>query len=481
MSADELADLLSSALKRAGESDADVMAVDQDRGYARFADGTLSQHMALSEPRVNVRVARGKRVAEVSVGKCDEDAVVESIAKAASLAAMMPEDEHFPGFSSGDELCPRPRPAPAAEMSAEARAAMLEQPVARIIKSGLSATGALETRTASHAVVNTRGLRRCHDSTYANYRIWALETAGGRGASGFAQSVGPTLDCLDLETTTDCAIDDAQRSKSPISLEPTTYDVVLAPDAVAELFEWMAFIAFGAESLQQGTSPLAEKLGEAISGTSLSVEEDPHGSLSYATPFDREGTPRQHVDLINAGVARGVVTDRRWAARLGGASTGHAPWPSLLDSGAPQPSAMVLGEGTESDLKQLLRAREARPVPSAPTLRERAVGDAPGGNDWAVARRNVLGGKRRDHGSRAPATLHGQRIGGLRARSAVVPSARGNSPTLVGRWNRRVPGGAAAQAEFHRHHCRGLTPRQARPHARSVERAQSVPKSALKR
>ncbi len=354
MSADELAELLSSALKRAGEPDADVMAVDQDRGFARFADGTLSQHMSLSEPRVNVRVARGKRVAEVSVGKCDEDAVVEAIAKAAGLASKMPEDEHFPGFSSGDEPCPTPRQAPAAEMSAEARAAKLEQPVARIIKRGLSATGALETRTASHAVVNTRGLRRSHRSTYANYRIWALETAGGRGASGFAQSVGPDLDCLDLETTTDCAIDDAQRSKSPISLEPAAYDVVLAPDAVAELFEWMAFIAFGAESLQQGTSPLAEKLGETISGASLSVEEDPHGDLSYATPFDREGTPRQHVDLIDAGVARGVVTDRRWAARLDGASTGHAPWPSLLDSGAPQPSAMVLGEGTESDVKQLI-------------------------------------------------------------------------------------------------------------------------------
>ncbi|HMR77658.1 MAG TPA: metallopeptidase TldD-related protein, partial [Polyangiaceae bacterium] len=82
--------------------------------------------------------------------------------------------------------------------------------------------------------------------------------------------------------------------------------------------------------------------------------DDPHGSLSFATPFDREGTPRARVELITDGVARGVVTDRRWAKRVGAASTGHAPWPSLLDSGAPQPSALVLSAGTEASVDQLL-------------------------------------------------------------------------------------------------------------------------------
>lgn len=353
MKAAELADMLQAALSRAGEAEADVMAVHQDRGFARFAAGDLSQHMSLSEPRVHVRVARGQRVAEVSVGLCEEPAVVAAIRRAASLAASMPEDDGFPGFASGDAACPE-RSQALTQASPEARAESISGPIERIHARGLFATGALETRIASHAVVNTHGLRRTHDSSFANYRIWALEAAGARGASGFAQSVGADLEALDIAAATDRAIADAERSKSPVALDARAYDVVLAPDAVAELFEWMAFIAFGAESLHQGTSPLAGRMGEAISGPALSVCDDPHGSLSFATPFDREGTPRARVELITDGVARGVVTDRRCAKRVGAASTGHAPWPSLLDSGAPQPSALVLSAGTEASVDQLL-------------------------------------------------------------------------------------------------------------------------------
>jgi predicted Zn-dependent protease len=354
VNAAELADMLQTALARAGEAEADAMAVHQQRGFARFAAGDLSQHMSLSEPRVHVRVARGKRIAEVSVGLCDEAAVVAAIGRAAILAASMPEDDSFPGFETGDAACPNRSHAVGAQTSPEARADRIAGPIERIHARGLFATGALETRVTHHAVANSHGLRRAHDSSFANYRIWALEAAGARGAAGFAQSVGAELDALDIDAATRRAIADAERSKSPIALDAQAYDVVLAPDAVAELFEWLAFIAFGAESLHQGTSPLAGRIGETISGTALSVCDDPHGALSFATPFDREGTPRTKVDLISDGIARGVVTDRRWAARSGGRSTGHAPWPSLLDSGAPQPSALVLSAGTERDLDQLL-------------------------------------------------------------------------------------------------------------------------------
>lgn len=356
MNADEVTEVLTRALARAGHKDADAMAVHQERGFARFADGCLSQHMALEEPRVHVRVMRERRVAEVSTSSLDEDSVVSALTRAETLASAMPVDEEFGGFPAANSPSATASTAAPAHDPRE-RVDALTDPIARIQAKGMHATGALETRRTTHVVVNTQGLRRAHSSSFANFRIWALESAGGRGASGFAQRVGRSLQDLDLDNATDEALESAIRSKAPRALGPGHYDVVLAPDAVAELFEWMSFIAFGAETVHQGTSPLADRFGEPVSGPQLTVREEPASPLSFATPFDREGTLRERVELIECGVARGFVTDRRWAPRFGRQSTGHAPWPSLLDSGAPEPSALVVAPGKDTDAELLSRVK----------------------------------------------------------------------------------------------------------------------------
>jgi PmbA protein len=357
MRPDQLAELLESALKRAGEPEADAYARWSHRGFARFALGELGQHMSIEEPHAVLRVARGKRVAETSTTSLDEAGLVEAIRNAARMAPDVPEDGTFPGFTPPGE----PRPAAvsrAAESTrrstAEARVAALEPVLGAVERAGLYATGVLDATHGVHAVANTRGLRLSHAGTVALFKIWALESGGAGGAAGHGLAAHFDIDALDLMGETNRAIRDAQGGKDPIALEPGSYDVVLEAPAVSELAEWFGFIAIGAREVHQGTSPLSERLGQRISGELLTLTEDPLGELSFAVPFDRDGVARRRVPIIERGVARGVLYDRAWAARLGTESTGSASTPSALDDGGPAASALVVGGGDAASVDELV-------------------------------------------------------------------------------------------------------------------------------
>jgi predicted Zn-dependent protease len=355
----ELLALCRDSLRAAGEPDVELHARDAERGCARFSIGELGQHMQLAEPRVTVRVAHGRRVVEASTSRLDRDAVVRAIGEAARAARHVPEVEGFPGFA-GDEPMPGEEPPRFAESTAQAtpeeRATLLLPVLRAIRRAGLVSAGILETSRTSHAVATSRGCARAHDATFASFRVWALETAGAGGAAGYGGHVHRNVGALRIEEETERAIRICRMSAQPTSLEAGTYDVVLEPEAVTELLEWLAIIAFAAPEVEQGSSPLAGRLGERITGEAVEIVEDPldFSELGFGVPFDREGTPRRRVALIEKGVARSVLFDRTYAARAGATSTGSAVPPSFGSSGGVGATAVALGAGDAPSTEDLI-------------------------------------------------------------------------------------------------------------------------------
>jgi predicted Zn-dependent protease len=358
MQAAELSALLSAALARAGEPEADIWARNARRGFARFAGGELGQHMLIEEPRALVRVAHGRRVAEVATNRFDEAALVAAIAQAARMAPQIPEDPDFAGFASASEPAPpvveRCDPA-TAQSTPEERATLLAPLLERVRTRGLVSTGVLDATSSVEALSTTHGLSRSHAGTVASFKIWALESGGAGGAAGHGHDAHSRLAELDLAGETERAIRDALRSKNPDSIPAGEYDAVLEPPAVTELMEWLSFIALGAREFHQGSSPLSGRLGERISGDALTVREDPLGELSFAAPFDRDGVARKMVLLIERGIARGVLFDRNWAARLGAQSTGNASPGESFSEGGPAAAALVVDGGGAESVDELVQ------------------------------------------------------------------------------------------------------------------------------
>jgi predicted Zn-dependent protease len=359
------ADLLAlgkEVLAAAGEPEAEIYLRFADRGCARFAGGELGQHMQLADPLCVVRVAHGTRVSETMTSVLERDALVATLHATAASARIVPEVQGFPGFAGeGAPHATPPRFADAtARATPEERVARLVPALDAIRTAGLVSAGMLETSRAAEAVATTRGCARSHDSTVASFRVWALETPGAGGAAGFGGHVHRDLASLRIDEPVERAVRNCKASRDPVSLDVGTYDVVLEPEAVTELLEWLATIAFAAPEVEQGTSPFAGRLGVRITGEPVDIAEDPldASDLGFGTPFDREGTPRQRVSLIERGVARAVLYDRTYAARMSGSPTGSAVAPSYASPGGVGPTAVSMSPGSASGVDELVAGVE---------------------------------------------------------------------------------------------------------------------------
>ncbi len=368
MTGGELLDLCRAALDASGEPEVEISARFVERGCARFAMGSLGQHMQLAEPRAVIRVAHGRRVAEALTSGLDRDELVRAVQATARTARRVPEVDAFPGFAGSDAAMTSSPRAPRYEQATasagpEERASRLAPVVRAVRDAGLVSAGMLETTRASMAVATTHGCARSHDESIASFRVWALDTPGAGGAAGYGGHLHRDVRALCIEEETERAIRVCLKSRDPLSLDEGSYDVVLEPEAVAELLEWLSSIAFGAPEVEQGTSPIAGRVGEQITGDSVNVVEDPFDAsdLGFGAPFDREGTLRQRVTLIERGVARAVLYDRAHAARAretagtGVASTGSALFPGFGSSGGVGATSLSFAGGAAVGVDELIR------------------------------------------------------------------------------------------------------------------------------
>jgi len=331
ISPDELLAIGREAIALAGRPDAEVYLVHSHKGMARFAIGEVGQHVSIEDPEAQVRVARGSRVGEAATSDVTPQGIARALADAAEIAELSPPRDPFAGFARPGEDAQASVSAPdrwsqrTADVTAEDRARAIAPVLDRIRGAGLVAAGALQTIATSTALVTTNGVERSDRSTIASARIWALETAGAGGASGFDAGVAREISALNLERLADRAVHDAlDAKKSPRSLPAGAYDVVLEPEAVASLLEWLASIAFGAVEVEQGSSLLAGRIGERVTGEHVTISDDPladHPALAVP-PFDREGSSRRKVVCIERGIAREILHDRTTAMRAHAKTTG---------------------------------------------------------------------------------------------------------------------------------------------------------------
>jgi predicted Zn-dependent protease len=343
-----LLDVLREAIDRSGEPEVELYARRARRGLARFASNVVGQHGEFDEVEVSARVARDRRMAVAATSRTEPDEVLQAIRDAAALCAYVPPVDALPGFTG-----PTPPPAATADPAASTRDATpadrterLAPAFARATEAGLVMSGTLETTRFEAAVATSAGQAVYGAGAFASTRLFALAPDG---ASGYAGALDRELDALDIGALAAHAIERCTNARSPRALGPGLYDVVLEPAAVAELLEWMNMTGFGAHEVEKGSSFLAGREGERITGEAITVTDDAPAlaRLGLSVAFDREGTPSQPVTLVDRGIAQRPVYDRLHAARAGTVSTGHAGV-GIDGEHGPSAKSLRVGPGNES-------------------------------------------------------------------------------------------------------------------------------------
>jgi len=131
----------------------------------------------------------------------------------------------------------------------------------------------------------------------------------------------------------------------PVVLDPT----------VAASFVGLLGSAAGADAVQRGRSPLAERLGDEVAAEAFVLHDDGLAPAGFATaPFDAEGTPRRRTPLIEGGRLQTFLYDSYTARRGGAVSTGNAGRSGYRSLPGVSASNLVVAPGALS-LEQLLR------------------------------------------------------------------------------------------------------------------------------
>ncbi len=111
----------------------------------------------------------------------------------------------------------------------------------------------------------------------------------------------------------------ARAWRDPVELPPGRYEVVLEPDAVLDLLANIGGGALNGKAVNERRS-FAHLDAEQFD-PSITVYDDP---LALGLGYDREGTPRRRLTLVDGGRTVALTHDRRTAAEAGATSTGHA-------------------------------------------------------------------------------------------------------------------------------------------------------------
>jgi len=331
------------------EGEAEAVAQVEHSGLARFAGSEVHQPTLIENAVVTLRVVHDNRVGIATTNKLDAAGLAELARRAADAAESAPPDETFPGLAP-------PADPPAVEGFDDETAALGPADQARLAAAAIDAGGDLPvygfftSAVSELAVRSTTGLsvqQRMTDAT-------ALVVAADEHGSGYAEHTAWSAGGIDPPAVAREAAEKAQRTRGAGEIDPGAYRVVLEPYAFADLLDYFSHDSFGALGLLDKRSYFTDRLGQKVFDEKISIADDSLDSRGLPKAFDFEGTPKRSVQLVEKGVARGVVWDRATSGRAGdGAeSTGHAPPAELRDWG-PLPSALSVLPGDAESVDEL--------------------------------------------------------------------------------------------------------------------------------
>ncbi len=297
-------------------AEAEVVASNGNLALTRFANSFIHQNVAEDGEAVSLRVALDGRVASARTTTTTPDSLGAFVEAALETAALQPVDEDWPGLAL---------PAAVSPVVHVDNATYDAEPAARadLVKAfvdagnGMLAAGYCQTEGRTEAFANSAG--QSVSGRHSSAIIDGIHQTGTSAGGAHAASVA--IGDLDGAAVGELAARRAIDSAAPFDAKPGEYEVILAPEAVATTAVFLGFYGLNGKMLSEGQSFV--DLGTRQFDEHFQMWDDVTDPRAMGVPFDTEGTPKGHLDLVVDGVTRGVAHNRKTAKKLGVASTGN--------------------------------------------------------------------------------------------------------------------------------------------------------------
>jgi predicted Zn-dependent protease len=335
-----------------GEAQATV--VRERSLLSRFARSRPTQATEVDDTTVSVLRVHDGHNGSADTNDLTDDGLRDVVARADAAARAAASAAGGPGDYPG---LPAPAAARAhdgfdpltAQLDPATAGAALDAAFAGCGERGLEAFGIWTAGAVDTAIASSSGIR-AHDAvTDAYMKVIARDD---RGRTGWAAGAGTGVAALEPAVLAEQAAAKVSREE-PVDLAPGEYPVVLEPDAVGSLLDFLGYLAFNGLSHADGRGALVGRLGQRVASPAINLSDSPRFPRTLPRSFDAEGVPKAPLPLIQDGVAHRVVYDTRSAARAGTVSTGHALEPGGAPFG-PQPTNLVLSGGGAAGEAELM-------------------------------------------------------------------------------------------------------------------------------
>ncbi|HEY5625277.1 MAG TPA: metallopeptidase TldD-related protein, partial [Dehalococcoidia bacterium] len=155
-------------------------------------------------------------------------------------------------------------------------------------------------------------------------------------------SVAPDLDTGRIARTVTWQLEHA---RNHATMRTAEMPVIFTSSGVADGLVMPLTLAFSGRLVQQGQSPLADKLGDDVYDRRLSVHDDATLPMRPASrPFDDEGVASRRTSLVEAGTVRSFMYDLQTAGLAKAESTGSAER-SLTSQPSISMTSLIIGAG----------------------------------------------------------------------------------------------------------------------------------------
>ncbi len=322
----EALQLVEAVMELSSARQTEAVLIRTDTALTRYANSIIHQNVASRNATLIIRLVFDKRIGTVSTNKTDVVSLKAAVERAEKIAKAQKPNKDFVSL-------PEPRMAREVQnfsartenSTPEDRAEVVGDIVSQIAAAGVDkAFGALEATTSSVTVANSLGVRAHDEMTVGHLVINAIAERGEDKGYGWSEDLNVDVSKIDHLGMARRAAEKAVNSLGAKPIKAGEYEVVLESYAVANMIQFLDYIAFGALPYQEGRSCISGKLGEKVTGDSITLWDEGSRPQGLPLSFDAEGVPKERVSLMEDGIAKSVVYDSYTAGREGRVSTGHA-------------------------------------------------------------------------------------------------------------------------------------------------------------
>lgn len=321
-------------------------------------NGEVESFTSAQSAGMGIRVIVDHRVGIAHAGSLDADVIEETLAEARNNAVFAEPDEWMAlaepdggtpiEHDQWDESVALTPTADKVQMAIdlEARTVSADSRISGV------RTSVYSDSSSEYALASTTGISVSERGTGAHVSVLALATENDetKVGSGYDVQFGPAS--LDLEVAASDAVTRATQLLGATQPASTRLSIVLEPRMAASIVGIVVGMLNG-ERVIKGRSPFADRIGDNIASSVLSVIDDPTDSRSFgATGVDGEGQTCSPTTLLEGGRLESFLQNTYTGRRSGFGTTANATR-SYASSPGVGPHAIVMTPGAQT-LEELI-------------------------------------------------------------------------------------------------------------------------------